>query len=262
VTLTARTQNLFDTTNTLKYAHFLFSTHDYDLAAEEYNRLLFMVNDKSDSLKWMLIRSNRLAGKSEKAFSLFSTYYKDTVLKTDFLSKEFLSVNFGRKDFLMINKMIPRLTLDTSEIVFYTISNEILMHKYNSANLLLSKHPTEPLIEPYKDVLVTAHNLNFKSPVLAGALSAVIPGLGQTYSGNLKDGIFAFILTGSATYQAYRGFQKYGVESLYGWIFSAIATAFYSSNIYGAIKAANKKNYLNHLKISFQVETILHNYYN
>ncbi|MEI6347214.1 MAG: hypothetical protein WCP69_04615 [Bacteroidota bacterium] len=261
---TGSAQNIFDTIHTEKYANFLFATHDYELAAEEYDRLLFMSNTKTDSLQWMLIRSTRLAGNIDKAIQRIHVYYPDTNFKTNYLSKEYLQLLFIKKENNLARNEIVRLReLDSTDRLFYTTTNEFLSENYSLASQLVNNSlQKNTALEPFKDVMLSINGQKHKSPVLAGTLSAIIPGLGQTYAGNWQDGVFASILTGSAIFQAYRGFNKYGIESVYGWVFSAMASAFYSANIYGAIKAANKHNILNHIKISIQVEALLFNYYN
>ena len=257
-----KAQNIFDSIHSGKYAYFLFTTHDFDLAAEEYERLIFMSGAKSDSLQWMLSRSYRLAGKPDIALNKMLAAYTDTTFNKDYLSKEYLKILFDKNNFNLARKEIVRLnSLDSTDRQFFSISNEFLSGNYAKAAQITTA-TNNPTVEPFKDVISNISGFKHKSPALAGTLSVFIPGLGQTYAGNWKDGLFSFVLTGSATYQAYRGFHKEGINSAYGWIFSAMATAFYSANIYGAIKASNKYNFLNHIKISYQVETLLDNYYN
>lgn len=261
-TIQGTAQNIFDSIHSEKYAYFLFTTHDYDLAAEEYERLIFMSGTKNDSLQWMLSRSYRLAGKPDIALRKMLATYTDTTFGKDYLSKEYLKILFAKNNYNLARKEISRIgNLDSNDRQYFSITNEFLAGNYSKASLLTTSI-NNPTIEPFKDVVHNVNGLKRKNPALAGTLSVFIPGLGQTYAGNWKDGLFSFILTGSATYQAYRGFHKEGINSAYGWIFSAMATAFYSANIYGAIKASNKYNFLNHIKISYQVETLLDNYYN
>jgi hypothetical protein len=260
--ISSKAQNIFDSIHSEKYAYFLYTTHDYDLAAEEYERLIFMSTTKSDSLQWMLSRSYRLSGKPDIALRKMLIAYSDTTFQKDYLSKEYLKILFVKHDYNLARKEIVRLeNLDSNDRKFFSISTEFLAGNYAKASQITNAS-NNLTVEPFKGVISNVNGLKHKSPVLAGTLSGIIPGLGQTYAGNWKDGIFALILTGSSTYQAYRGFHKDGINSAYGWVFSALATAFYSANIYGAVKAANKYNFLNHIKISYQVETLLDNYYN
>ena len=75
-------------------------------------------------------------------------------------------------------------------------------------------------------------------------MSAIIPGSGKFYTGRWRDGAVAFLFVSLNTWQAYRAFNKNGINSIYGWIFGTISLTFYSANIYGSYKSAlnfNKK---------------------
>lgn len=84
-----------------------------------------------------------------------------------------------------------------------------------------------------------------KSPWLAGALSALLPGSGQVYARNASDGItsFAFtaVLGGSAAYMNYLE-TRAGRPHTGSWIAGLVALGFYASGITGAVSAANRYN--------------------
>ena len=79
-----------------------------------------------------------------------------------------------------------------------------------------------------------------KSPVVAGFLSALVPGAGHMYAGHYGDGVTSFFLNGlfiAGTVVAVRQ-ENYAVAGAVG----AIGLPFYIGNIYGAANAANKWN--------------------
>lgn len=79
-----------------------------------------------------------------------------------------------------------------------------------------------------------------KSPLLAGALSAVVPGSGQAYAGNPRDGLAALLVNGlfiAGTAVAIDQ-KNYATAAVVG----GIGLPFYLGNIYGAANAANKWN--------------------
>ena len=88
----------------------------------------------------------------------------------------------------------------------------------------------------------TGNALPHKSPFLAGAFSTIIPGSGKFYTGDWKDGIISLVMVSAIAYQAYRGFDRAGVSSVYGWIYGTIAAGFYLGNIYGSVKSAQRYN--------------------
>jgi len=253
-------QNLFDSIHSEQYAHYLFANHEYDLASQEFERVLFLTNYTDDSLKLMCVKSIRLSGKFQLAHRRLLKFYPTLDFTNPVLSKEYLKILYEEKKYSLVQTELNRMNnLDSNDKMMFTLSSLILSKQFKKASTIieidtLKAAPFIPIIEYQK-------NLKYKSPWLAGTLSAIIPGLGQTYAGNWKDGVFALIFTGSSAFQAYRGFHKAGISSPFGWVFTAIGSAFYAANIYGASKAANKHNFLNHVKISIQVGGIMDNYY-
>jgi hypothetical protein len=89
------------------------------------------------------------------------------------------------------------------------------------------------------DEWMRAHDaLPHKSPALAAALSAVIPGLGRVYVGRWQDGIFSFFLVGLASGLAAQGFHEDGTSSVRGWILASTAGLLYAGNVYGSAVGA------------------------
>ena len=76
--------------------------------------------------------------------------------------------------------------------------------------------------------------------MVAGFLSALVPGAGHIYAGHYGDGVTSFFLNGlfiAGTVVAVRQ-ENYAVAGAVG----AIGLPFYIGNIYGAANAANKWN--------------------
>lgn len=89
------------------------------------------------------------------------------------------------------------------------------------------------LIDRYRD-------LPEKSPVLAGILSAVLPGSGYIYAEHYGDGITAFLVNGlfiAGTAAAIHQ-ENYAVAGIVG----GVGVPFYLGNIYGSANAARKWN--------------------
>jgi len=82
--------------------------------------------------------------------------------------------------------------------------------------------------------------LESKSPALAGALSAYLPGAGQLYVGRKRDALVAFLIN--------QGFIVGGVASIFsgniflGVTLLALEAGWYSGNIYSALNGAYKHN--------------------
>jgi tetratricopeptide (TPR) repeat protein len=92
-----------------------------------------------------------------------------------------------------------------------------------------------------------------KSPLLAGAL-AVIPGLGYLYNGYPMSALSAFILNGLLIWGTYECVQMGNIPL--GIIAGSTAIVWYSGNIYGSIKQAERENekFKNILSLKFEIE--------
>ena len=87
--------------------------------------------------------------------------------------------------------------------------------------------------------LIHRHDLlSRKSPLLAGALSAVIPGLGRVYLGRWPDGLLSFLLVGTTGALAAQGFYQEGRGSVRGWILGGVAALLYAGDVYGSAVGA------------------------
>lgn len=84
--------------------------------------------------------------------------------------------------------------------------------------------------------------LKYRSPALGGIMSVFIPGSGKVYAGRFLDGMQAFTVVLAPAYNAYYHFAKNGTRSVQGWIWAAVASYFYLSDIYGSVKAVREYN--------------------
>ncbi|HXJ21993.1 MAG TPA: hypothetical protein VMT03_17350 [Polyangia bacterium] len=89
-----------------------------------------------------------------------------------------------------------------------------------------------------RELLRRYQTLPRKSPWVAGALSAVIPGLGRVYIGRWPDGLMSFLLVGLTAGVAAQGFYEDGRDSVRGWILGSIAALLYVGNVYGSAVGA------------------------
>jgi len=94
-------------------------------------------------------------------------------------------------------------------------------------------------------------NRSQKRPKLAGFLSAVVPGLGQTYGGRWRDGVVSFLVNGLFI-GAIAAAIDHGHEET-AVILGFFEIGFYSANIYNAVNDAHKYNRI-------QLETDLQNF--
>jgi TM2 domain-containing membrane protein YozV len=82
-----------------------------------------------------------------------------------------------------------------------------------------------------------------KSPVIAGLLSAVIPGLGKIYAGKIRQGIGAFLPVAALGLLTYESYNKGGVKSARFIGFGSIFAIFYAGNIWGSAVSVKVNQY-------------------
>ncbi len=244
-------QDLLDYDNSLKFARFLSNTQQYDFAAEEYERLHFnWPNDTTVALE--LVSTYRL---NQDCSQFLNSYH---IISTD--NRIFAQKSFSKEylRFCLICKIEhPQYfdvtsTLDLDEKAFYTLSYYWTNQHYDSAFAFNSKNAdilSENNLQLYS-LTQTFQEQKFKKPILAMAMSAILPGSGKAYSKRWGDAAISFILVSTSAFASYRAFKRKGIKSINGWIFGGVSLSFYSSNIYGSYKSA--KRYNEDLRLQYQ----------
>jgi hypothetical protein len=77
-------------------------------------------------------------------------------------------------------------------------------------------------------------NLKRKSPLVAGALSAIIPGAGLCYSGNNGQGLAAFLRVASLAGLSLESYNRLGPKNAQFIAFASLFSLFYVGNIWGS----------------------------
>lgn len=240
-----RSQDIYDQENSLKYADFLFSGQQYTLAAEEYERLIYF--DKHNPLfRTRLIMSYRLSGDLKSGIKRIYSLYGDSLqymperIASEFTVMELLTDSVP----VAMNFIGLNTTIDRPQKAIYTGYGMLLSGDYRKSSVFYKKCMEENIQIPLNVLMLSeeAERVKFKSPFLAGSLSAIVPGSGKFYTKNWTDGIISFLFVATNTWQAYRGFSTGGIRSGYGWVFTGLSSSFYIGNIFGSAKAARRYN--------------------
>lgn len=256
VTCTISAQDIYDLAHSKRYANYLYLSQDYNLAAKEFERIIFL--DRNDTLvQLQLLNCYRFLGDYKTGLNRGEQIikaYQNPPGQLSFEYGRFLILNDSAQlfsDFLIQNKSLPD---DTKKIL--SIGGMLYSGDYNTASFKLKEinQISSPFIQDYQKIITQYENFKFRKPVTGMLLSAMVPGLGKVYSGDWKDAIIAMLFTGTSAWQAYQGFHKKGVHSVYGWIFGGLAAGFYIGNIYGTGKAVHKRNNEFKHKLHHQVE--------
>ncbi len=236
-------QNLYDIPHSKEFATYLFKSQQYSLAAIEYERLLFL-EPANDTLRESLIRCYSLNQEYSIAINRLNVFYPEiqTINSpfNDLFAYNLISdhKNETARNFIQTNQHIS-----TERKHFYQAFSYLLDEDYKKSEQILSEIPaTESSIIPLRSFSQEGIHLKRKSPGLAMAMSAIVPGSGKFYTGDWKDGIISVLTIAAASFTAYRGFHVHGTDKAYGWIYGTMATGFYFGNIYGSYTSAKRYN--------------------
>lgn len=260
--LPLRGQDLFDLENSWKFADYLFTAHEYDLAANELERIVFLDSTNIEA-KLLLIRTYRLSGKIKTGLQKTESFFHSDSDIPDRFSMEYGKMLISDKQFKQVEQFITlNNSLNPDEKLFLNLSGQMMSEKYKSArNLIVQNQNVDYYyIKPYSNLLSQEEKFNYKKPGWSSLMSAIVPGTGKIYSGYWKDGLMSLLFVGVFSFQSYRGFSKNGIESAYGWIFGGLAFGFYIGNIYGSAKAANQHNVVFKHKLHHQVEEVFNSF--
>ncbi|MFC2097966.1 hypothetical protein ACFLSI_06500 [Bacteroidota bacterium] len=245
VTFFCAAQNLYDLENSRSFASYLMRTKQYSLAAQEYERIVFLAPNDSIA-KLSLIQSYRLSSQHSRGISRINDLFPMGIksLSTDF-TNEYTKLLFLNRDFSDVSDVI-RLSQNISpkKKIEYQMAALLLDNKWEEAANFANLNNQVNTEQWYamKSVSDNHQKIKNKSPFLATAFSTIVPGTGKIYTKNWKDGLFSLLFVSTSAWQSYRGFQKNGIKSAYGWIFGLISIGYYGGNIYGSWKSAKIYN--------------------
>ena len=239
------------------FADSLFREGDYLNAAHEYKRLLFLHPDdlQSDFIAFRIAASYQNAGQLENAIHayqrLIDTYPKSTLAaraenniaqchillgdrKQGLTSlKQFLT-EYKKSDLApRVHFTIGMLHIDKGE---WTAAHTV----WNNVSLTYPESPFAEVSDRLAGLVKNAQTLPRRSPAVAGALSVLVPGSGQVYTGRTVDGLYAFVsvavLGGASLYYADQA--RYEVAVPVG----ILGAFFYGNSIYQSIQTARAFN--------------------
>lgn len=255
-------QDLFNVPNSRKFAYYLYLSGDFELAIKEYERIVFFDSTDFES-RLNLVKSYRHTGDYGKAILRTRQFFNSRKDITSGFSNEYCkslilnnSLSESRK-FLSLN---DNFTIEDK--VFYLVSTELFNEDYEKAGEIINMHKDlgNPYVDKYSSILNNKMYFKYKSPFLSVAMSSIIPGAGKVYSGAWKDGLVSFFFVATSAFQSYRGFEKNGVKSGYGWVFGGLAAGFYLGNLFGSAKATHRYNSNLKNNLKHKIEEIFYSY--
>jgi len=131
--------------------------------------------------------------------------------------------------------------------VFSLCAARALAENYDEAERLLAEYKTifpegkyRGDAERLAELVSAEKNRGRKSPLLAGAASALLPGSGYFYTGNYRLGAISMLTNGLLLFLAYDGYRK--ENSFQMLFFSVVEFSFYNYSIVGSVKSARDYN--------------------
>jgi len=235
-------QDIFSKTASKRYAEFLEQAQRYQEAAYEWERIALM-SGKEDTACAKVIENYRKAGSLSGGLKFCKGLDKKGPLCRHAFALIVLSM--PEPDTALLRKEIQEDIPDVRNRLYLSIANGLRGDWAEAARqtseLSLPRNDGIP-VGQLSLLLKEAASKPDKKPCLAGSMSAIIPGSGKFYTGDITDGIMGLVFVGSTAFRSIRGFSKLGVKSPRGWIFGTLCLGFYTGNIYGSVKAAKRKN--------------------
>jgi tetratricopeptide (TPR) repeat protein len=237
-------RDLFDQENSQKFASYLYESGQFELASEEFERVVFMNPNDSLSILRLLkaYRNQKKYGIGvRRAFELLpESSGLDNELFDEIFRLSLLAGDFEKGTQLLSDHN----KLNEDDRLNYELSILLLQKEIEGANEIIENagQQSNPFYNQLRKMAKAHDEIKYKNPYVAGGMSAIVPGMGKIYSGDWQDGLIALLFVGSNAWQAYRGFSKDGIKSNYGWVFGSITAGFWLGNIYGSYKSARKFN--------------------
>ncbi len=238
----------------LAFADHLYGQQDYYRAITEYKRFLFVEPLGADAVtaEYQIGMSYLEGERPEMAVQVFSD-----------LADRHINEAIGRKALLMAAEAYSRLgkykeardSLEKclqrypdnpdNDAVSIRIGWYLLCQgETSSAREAFGRCGMESPLRGQAEKMIAETSgydtLPLKSPLLAGSLSAALPGAGQLYVGRPRDGMVAFLVNGVLIMAAAEAFDKN--QDFAGSVFALLDVSWYAGNIYNAVNGAHKVN--------------------
>ena len=247
----------FDAQHLLRFGDSLFQEGDYLNAIHEYKRYLFLYPDanKRDLVQFSLAASYQNAGKLDLAITVYQTLVdtypqspliersKSNIAQCQLLQGEDARAIGVLEQFLADHPDSALASRAQFTIGLIQMDNRDWRGASEEWEQVRAKYPQSSFAELSERLAHTVRrgeSLPHRSSAIAGLLSAVIPGLGQTYGGKFSDGLYALIIvgvTGGGT-AYYIGEQQYEFAIPLG----VLGLFFYAGNVFGGFQSAKAFN--------------------
>lgn len=214
-------------------SHFIIQKAEIYKKTEQYNDVIYTLerlsfSTLSDSLKTAIYYELGLA-------SFLNHNYQQSIAYT----AQSLHSDFSNNLYLSLNQLL--ITLAYNELEKYDSGFENALQFAN--HLEIPNSEKEILQNDIRQFYSEKNRPRFKKPAKAETMSAIIPGLGQCYSGYYAEGIANFTLHALLlSLSAYAVYETYYLTAYFGGI--NLLIRFYQGGTRRSNYLANKRNYI------------------
>ncbi len=253
-------QDYYTPINRKLFADYLYEQRDYLRAFDEYKIYLQNFNNDTVKLKLgeMFVEIGRYSEAEDYLKMLFWGSNLDNEAKLNFYLLKFKTLKpIEFRSFVRSGIYFPekyKENVNKLEQISYFYDNYIIP---DSTKLFETFYSDTTSFNQIKTFYYNKFYPQKKDPVLAGTLSAIVPGLGKIYTQNYSDGITAFVVNGLLAFLAIDNFRAN--HNIRGTIFTGLGLMFYAGNIYGSIASAHSFNIRLSINTNEQIYTFFTN---
>ena len=237
----------------IKFAEELFNLGEYYRAITEYMRIRSYFSSVQDSINidLRIAECYYFGDRLEESASAYKSAYRSTSIpkEKNYALFKLADINYRLARYDKAEDALYRL-LEVNDAEYNGRAKYFLgymeasIFNWSSSakwlNSISNDHPWYSNAEEISFKLSNPKLLPRKNPVMAGILSAIIPGSGYCYTGNCKIGGASFILNTLFILGAVEAFKDRSFAI--GTTFAVIGSGWYTGNIFGSVSKAHRYN--------------------
>lgn len=258
-----------DTTSTnkeIEFAEYLVGNSMYDDALHLFRQTT--VTDTAGIDKWNYLRGwtyyNLKMLDSSSFYLLRVTPKSDKYYKSLFFGAYNLTYQKRFSESKSVLDKVPDSDTTLAEMKRIQLAGiNLLEHQWsefeaNSAHFTYSNYCFSENEKELKGIGAECTSFNRKSPLVAGLLSAVVPGLGKIYAKKTGGGLSAFLTVSILGALTYENYAKRGADHPGTIVAGSLFSLAYVGNIYGSVYSVNAYRDEFYEKVNYRVLFHLH----
>lgn len=153
-------------------------------------------------------------------------------LSSAYLEEYDLGVSNLEKNKTLLNNNTELYALEQAGLSL--LKRDLKLYENYSKNFSYTTYNLADKEKILDSIFLSLKNYKKKSPFIAASLSAIVPGLGKVYAGQIGEGVSAFLTVGSFAAITTENWIKHGFLNWKTLLFGSLGTVFYVGNIWGS----------------------------